>query len=68
LMTAASLTYPLGSILDVFCPSTGREITVQVTDHGPYSRRFGIDLSESAFSLLGGAKNKGWVWVKVTPV
>lgn len=47
-MTCAHLRYPLGTWLHVRNLSNGKEVNVQVTDRGPYSRKFVIDLSRAA--------------------
>jgi rare lipoprotein A len=67
-MTAASLTYPLGSVIKVCCPATGKTIIINVTDHGPYGKKFRLDLSKSAFEALGTSLRRGWMWVSISPV
>ena len=52
-MTAATLRFPLGSILRVTDLSTGRANTVRDNDHGPYVRGRNIDLSKAAARALG---------------
>lgn len=47
-MTCAHLKYPLGTYLLVRNLTNGKEVVVQVTDRGPYSRKFVIDLSRAA--------------------
>lgn len=47
-MTCAHLRYPLGTWLHVRNLTNGKEVNVQVTDRGPYSRKFVIDLSRAA--------------------
>lgn len=46
--TCAHLKYPLGTLLKVKNPKNSREVIVRVTDRGPFSRRFTIDLSRAA--------------------
>ena len=46
--TCAHRRYALGSWLRVVNPKNGRAVVVQVTDRGPYSKRFTIDLSRAA--------------------
>ena len=46
--TCAHRRYPLGTWLRVANPKNGRAVVVQVTDRGPYSRTFTIDLSRAA--------------------
>lgn len=64
-LTAASRAYPLGTILSVSCPSTGRTIEVEVTDRGPWYRRYKLDLSKAAYKALGLDPRRGWAWVTV---
>ena len=47
-MTCAHLRYPFGTWLLVRNITNGKEVVVQVTDRGPYSRKFVIDLSRAA--------------------
>lgn len=47
-MTCAHLTLPLGTMLKVRNPLNGREVIVKVTDRGPHTKRFIIDLSRAA--------------------
>lgn len=51
-MTCAHKTYPLGALLLVKNPRNGKEVIVKVTDRGPFSRRFMIDLSYRAAEAL----------------
>ena len=51
--TCAHRRYPLGTWLRVSNPKNGKAVIVQVTDRGPYSRRFTIDLSRAAARHLG---------------
>lgn len=51
--TAAHLTIPLGSWIEVMSRATGRKIRLRVNDRGPYVRKFVIDLSRSAARALG---------------
>jgi rare lipoprotein A len=64
--TAASLRFPLGTLVRVHSISTGRDIVVRVTDRGPWTKRFGLDLSRAAFTQLGLKQEAGWGWVLVT--
>ena len=50
-MTCAHLTLPFGTFLRVRNMQNGKEVTVEVTDRGPYSR-FIIDLSRAAATEL----------------
>jgi rare lipoprotein A len=51
-LTAAHLTLPLGSWVEIRSLATGRKIRVRVNDRGPYSK-FVIDLSEAAAHAIG---------------
>ncbi len=46
--TCAHRRYPLGTWLRVVNPKNGKAVVVQVTDRGPYSHNFTIDLSKAA--------------------
>lgn len=65
-LTAASLKYPLGSVLKLRSLTTGKEVRVRVTDRGPWSTRYSLDLSGEAFKRLGKSPRAGWDWVVVT--
>ena len=52
-MTCAHLKFPFGTMLKVRNPLNDRTVIVRVTDRGPYSRRFIIDLSRAAAKKLG---------------
>lgn len=64
-MTCAHLKYPLGTLLKVRNPMNGKEVVVKVTDRGPYTRRFIIDLSRAAAKALG-LLNSGFTQVEIT--
>ena len=51
-MTAAHKTLPLGTVLLVTNPATGRSVDVWITDRGPYVDGRDIDLSRAAFDIL----------------
>ena len=51
--TAAHLTLPLGSWVEVKSRATGRTIRVRVNDRGPYAKKFMLDLSKAAAHALG---------------
>lgn len=65
-MTCAHLKYPLGTWLHVRNPANGREVIVQVTDRGPYTRKFVIDLSRAAAQQLDIIRY-GFRMVEITP-
>ncbi len=64
--TCAHLTFPLGTTLRVRNPKNNKECIVKVTDRGPYSRKFTIDLSRAAARHLDILRS-GWAVVEVTP-
>lgn len=52
-MSAAHLTLPLGSWVEVTARATGRKLRLRVNDRGPYVNKFAIDLSQAAAKFLG---------------
>jgi rare lipoprotein A len=58
-------TLPIGSIVQVTNPETGRSVKVQINDRGPYVRGRGLDLSQAAAREIGLTR-KGVARVKVT--
>lgn len=52
-MSAAHLTLPLGSWVEITSRATGRKLRVRVNDRGPYVNKFVIDLSQAAARYLG---------------
>jgi rare lipoprotein A len=52
-MSAAHLTLPLGSWVEVTSRATGRKLRLRVNDRGPYVNKFVIDLSQAAARYLG---------------
>ena len=65
-MTCAHLKFPFGTMLRVRNPLNGRMVEVRVTDRGPYSKRFIIDLSRAAAKKLGIIA-AGFCMVEITP-
>lgn len=51
--TAAHLTLPFGTWVEVRSRATGRTLRLRVNDRGPYARKFVIDLSRAAARALG---------------
>lgn len=51
-LTCAHLKYPFGTLLRVRNVHNGKEVIVKVTDRGPYSSRYIIDLSRAAARTL----------------
>ena len=52
-MTAAHLTLPLGTWVEVRSRATGRTVRLLVNDRGPYVNKFCLDLSQAAARALG---------------
>lgn len=52
-LSAAHLTLPLGTWVDIRSAATGKRVRLRVNDRGPYVRKFTIDLSEAAARALG---------------
>lgn len=52
-MSAAHLTLPLGSWVEITSRATGRRLRLRVNDRGPYVNKFVIDLSQAAARYLG---------------
>ena len=52
-ISAAHLTLPLGSWVEVTSQATGRRLRLRVNDRGPYVNKFVIDLSQAAARYLG---------------
>lgn len=51
--TAAHLTLPLGTWVEVRARATGKKIRCRINDRGPYVKKFVLDLSEAAARALG---------------
>lgn len=66
-LTCAHLKFPFGTQLRVRNPKNGREVVVRVTDRGPFTRRFLIDLSRAAARELD-LIHRGFALVEITPV
>jgi peptidoglycan lytic transglycosylase len=62
--TAAHRSLPLGSIVRVSNPSTGRSLVVTINDRGPYVPGRGLDVSYGVARLLGFAQ-KGLCRVQI---
>jgi rare lipoprotein A len=52
-LTAAHKTLPLGSVVRLTVPSTGRSVIVRINDRGPWLKGRDFDVSEAAASALG---------------
>ncbi|MEJ7560188.1 MAG: septal ring lytic transglycosylase RlpA family protein [Pedobacter sp.] len=64
-LTAAHLTLPFGTVVTVTNLNNGKSVDVTVNDRGPHSRKYMIDLSESAAKELGFFK-KGQSRVEIS--
>ena len=51
--SAAHLTLPLGTWVEVKARATGRKLRLRVNDRGPYAKKFCLDLSQAAARFLG---------------
>ena len=51
--SAAHLTLPLGTWVEVKSRATGRKLRLRVNDRGPYAKKFCLDLSQAAARYLG---------------
>lgn len=51
--SAAHLTLPLGTWIEVTSRATGRRLRLRVNDRGPYAKKFCLDLSQAAARYLG---------------
>ena len=65
-MTCAHRKFPFGTRLKVRNPLNDRTVIVRVTDRGPFSKRFIIDLSRAAARELGIIA-AGFSLVEITP-
>ena len=52
-LTAANKSLPLGSIVKLTVPTTGRSVGVRINDRGPWLKGRDFDLSEAAATRLG---------------
>lgn len=53
LYSAAHLTLPLGTWIEVKSRATGKKLRMRVNDRGPYAKKFCLDLSQAAARYLG---------------
>jgi len=52
-LTAAHRTLPFGTLIKVRNLHTNKTVEVRVNDRGPFSKKFELDLSQSAAKALG---------------
>lgn len=64
LKTAAHKKLPLGSKVKVTNVTNGNSVVVKINDRGPYARGRIIDLSKSAFSVIGNTSS-GLISVRI---
>ena len=65
-LTAAHLTLPLGTWVELKARATGKTIRVRVNDRGPYVKKFAIDLSRAAARALGvDVAEDRWVEMRI---
>ena len=62
--TAAHLTLPLGSVLRISYPKTGRSVIIRINDRGPYVKGRELDVSYEVARFLGFDK-KGLARVRI---
>ena len=55
--SAAHLTLPLGTWVEVKSRATGKKLRLRVNDRGPYAKKFCLDLSQAAARYLGVDKH-----------
>jgi rare lipoprotein A (peptidoglycan hydrolase) len=55
--SAAHLTLPLGTWIEVRSRATGKTLRLRVNDRGPYAKKFCLDLSQAAARYLGVDKH-----------
>ena len=66
-LTCAHRKFPFGTKLLVRNVTNGKEVVVTVTDRGPYSKRYILDLSRAAASQLGIIR-AGFCVCEITPI
>lgn len=67
-MTTCARYEPVGSVLRVTNPKTGKSIIVKVNGRGPYNGNRILDLSTGSFKALYGGLGRGHGPVKYTVV
>jgi len=63
--TAAHLSLPFGTIVQVKNLRTGKTVAVRINDRGPFSKKFSLDLSQIAAKDLG-IYRLGYARVEIT--
>ena len=67
-LTAAHLKLPFGTKVKVTNVKNGKSVVVKITDRGPYSKKFIIDLTLAAAKKLGFSYSEGITKVRITKV
>lgn len=67
-LTAAHLKLPFGTKVKVTNVKNGKSVIVKITDRGPYSKKFIIDLTLAAAKKLGFSYSEGITKVRITKV
>lgn len=66
-LTAAHPSLPLPSLLQIYNPATGREVTVRVNDRGPFEDGASLQVSRQAAVMLG-FDGAGQAELKIRPL
>jgi len=66
-LTAASVSIPLGSVVEVENPKNGRSVKVRINDCGPYVHGRSLDLSRGAAQKIG-IDRQGVARLKIIPI
>lgn len=55
-LTAAHKYLPFGTMVKVTNPQNGNSVIVKINDRGPHTKNRDLDLTQSAFKILGNIK------------
>lgn len=55
-LTAAHKYLPFGTMVKVTNPQNGNSVIVKINDRGPHTKNRDLDLTQSAFKMLGNIK------------
>jgi rare lipoprotein A len=67
-LTAAHLKLPLGTNVRVTSLETGKSVMVRINDRGPFSKKYVLDMSQSAAQKIGLTLSKGTMNVKIEKI
>lgn len=67
-LTAAHKTLPFGTKVKVTNLSNGKSVIVKITDRGPYSKKFIIDMTPAAAKKIGLSYSEGITKVRLTKI